>query len=116
MAAALRWMSAARRTRVWRADATHGSGGAEADDAQRVDAEASPSLVRPTQAGEPRSAQNAGRMEALKKIKLFKRKRGEEYVVLIAEETRQNGMDEEEEEEYSQARSDGKEMKEPSIS
>lgn len=41
---------------------------------------------------------------------------GEEYVVLIAEETRQNGMDEEEEEEYSQARSDGKEMKEPSIS
>uniref|UniRef100_A0A0E0HVT6 Uncharacterized protein n=1 Tax=Oryza nivara TaxID=4536 RepID=A0A0E0HVT6_ORYNI len=57
MAAALRWMSAARRTRVWRADATHGSGGAEADDAQRVDAEASPSLVRPTQAGEPRSGQ-----------------------------------------------------------
>uniref|UniRef100_A0A0E0HVT8 Uncharacterized protein n=1 Tax=Oryza nivara TaxID=4536 RepID=A0A0E0HVT8_ORYNI len=62
MAAALRWMSAARRTRVWRADATHGSGGAEADDAQRVDAEASPSLVRPTQAGEPRSVQIAEEM------------------------------------------------------
>uniref|UniRef100_A0A0E0CU21 Uncharacterized protein n=1 Tax=Oryza meridionalis TaxID=40149 RepID=A0A0E0CU21_9ORYZ len=44
MAAALRWMAAARRTRAWRADATHGSGGAEADGAQRVDAEASPSL------------------------------------------------------------------------